>query len=268
MPGRLRQYVRGLICCLSGLKLKVVIYNPTTRQSFHLPEVMHYGTCFFGYDPLENQYKVLFLSSDYKKQACQVFTLGDPTTKQWRKLQGVGSHHVPFEGAVCINGAIYYRGETTTSYNSSTSRYKLMSFDVRSEKIYHVEAPKTFTDDISTLVNYQGKLGFVYCEKNIEIWVMKDAEKETQGWSRIFFYKMQGFQNWCILDATRGGEIVLGKRRYLYECELLRVLYYDPKRNSIRCVNLEGTLPKDKRRYDFTSIWTVPDHVENTMCLY
>ncbi|CAH8268845.1 unnamed protein product [Arabidopsis lyrata] len=84
---------------------------------------------------------------------------------------------------------------------------------------------------------------------------LKDAEKETQGWSRIFFYEMHGFSNWRLLGATRGGEIVFGELRYrLYNEKLLRVLYYDPKLNSMRYVDLEGTLPKDRRRYDFTSI--------------
>jgi len=34
IPGRMAQYVYGLMCCLSGFK--VVVYNPTTRQSFTL----------------------------------------------------------------------------------------------------------------------------------------------------------------------------------------------------------------------------------------
>lgn len=77
----------------------------------------------------------------------------------------------------------------------------------RSEKIYHVEAPKTYTDDISTLVNYQGKLGFVYCKKDMEIWVMKDAEKETHKDGPGFsFTRCMAFQigaSWVLLVVVR-----------------------------------------------------------------
>ncbi|KAG7634664.1 hypothetical protein ISN44_As03g048470 [Arabidopsis suecica] len=99
----------------------------------------------------------------------------------------------------------------------------------------------------------------------------KDAKKETQGWSRIFFHEMHGFSNWRILGATCGGEILFAKWMYCiyhYEDKLLCVLYYEPKRNSMRGVDVEGTLPNDTRRYRFVIIWTIPDHVQNTMYLY
>jgi len=112
----------------------------------------------------------------------------------------------------------------------------------------------------------------VFCANDMEyIWVMKDAKKETQGWSRIFFHEMHGFSNWRILGATCGGEILFAKWMYCiyhYEDKLLCVLYYEPKRNSMRGVDVEGTLPNDTRRYRFVIIWTIPDHVQNTMYLY
>lgn len=259
IPERLSHYVRGLIFCWSDSHHEGAIYNPTTRQSFHLPKNMHMGTCFFGYDPLKNQYKVLFIPIYSMRNSYQVFTLRDPTGEQWRNIQGVGSH-IPLKGAVCINGAIYYQAENTIS--NSTSRYKLISFDVRSEIFYHVDAPKTLMGHCSSLINYKGKLGFVCCEQGIEIWVM-----ETQGWSKIFFDEMDGFFKKRILGATRGGEIAFVKWGYL-SYDNLCILYYDPKLKSKRCVDLEEFYPKDKRRNNRILIWTIPDYVENTMCLY
>ncbi|CAA0262378.1 unnamed protein product [Arabidopsis thaliana] len=170
-------YVRGLICCWSHCPTTVDIYNPTTRQYYTVPDTNRYQyieTCFFGYDPVENQYKVMVLPKYYMEESpCQVFTVGDPIEKPWRDIQGIGVHF-PLKDAVCINGVIYY--QATNEYGST---YFLVSFDVRSEKFNHVKAPKILTDHPCTLINYQGKLGLIMCcKKGLEIWVMEDAEKK------------------------------------------------------------------------------------------
>ena len=100
-------------------------------------------TSIIGYNPLENQYNVLFLPKYNPEQPCLVFTLGE-TTKKWKTIQGVESHH-PLQGVVCINATIYYQARIVDQYDS-TSLYKLMSFDVRSEEFYNVDAPKILMD--------------------------------------------------------------------------------------------------------------------------
>jgi len=135
----------------------------------------------FGYDPVKNKYKVMCLmitKSEEFENACFVFTLRDPK-KQWRNVKCGIQHHYPWLPAVCINGAIYYRA---TEDHGST--FFLVSFDVRSEKFDHVNAPKELIDSKdSTLINYQGKLGFVSYERSVGIWVMEDHNK--QGWSKV-----------------------------------------------------------------------------------
>ncbi|EFH54351.1 hypothetical protein ARALYDRAFT_324165 [Arabidopsis lyrata subsp. lyrata] len=214
------------------------IYNPTTRRSFHLPKSIKTsstGTCFFGYDPLENQYKILFLPLYYLEQGCQMsLSVGWCNLHQW---------------------------------DDSTSIYMLMSFDVRTEKFCHVDAPNTLMDHFSFLINYQGKLGFVCCGKSVEIWVREDGHQKTQIWSKLFFYEMEGFEKWRVSGVTRGGEIVFVNTVYFSDDKLC-VLYYDPKRNSIIYVDFEGIYSKERRRHNSVLIWTLPDHVENTMRLY
>ncbi|XP_010507481.1 PREDICTED: putative F-box protein At5g50220 [Camelina sativa] len=188
------------------------------------------ASCFFGYEPFENQYKALFIPLNHMEEACKFFTLGDPTAKEWRTIQGVG-YHFPRASVVSINGSIHYLAWDHD--DNSASKFKLMSFDLRREKFYHVEAPKTLRDHVSTLINYQGKLGFVCCEKHMEIWVMEDVEKKTKGWSRIFFYEMEGFQKWHISSATRAGEIAFVDDSYLYD-DLSCLLYYVISENQSR----------------------------------
>lgn len=127
---------KDLICYWSYSGDEAAVYNPTTRQSFYLPKRIAYSDTTLS----RISTKVLYLPLDHMEQACQVFTLGDLTAKQWRTIQCVRSDF-PLFGAVCINGVIYYRAKTS-EYDDYSSIFKLMSFDVRSEKFYHVDAPK------------------------------------------------------------------------------------------------------------------------------
>ncbi|CAH8266942.1 unnamed protein product [Arabidopsis lyrata] len=267
VPGQYHQSVRGLVCCWSHFPNVVAIYNPTTRQSFDLPELKynHMYMCdfFFGYDPIKNQYKVIFLPRGTWDGSCQVFTLGDPTAKQWRNIQHDIRPHQTLLGVVCINGTIYYREGTRNP--PFLVDIKLMSFDVRLEKFDHVEAPKVLMHlhRDSTLINYQEKLGLISCERVVEIWVM-----ETQGWSKFFLCEKEDFHSWSIAGTTRGGEIVLVKSLY-WSYDKLRVYYYDLKGNSMRYVELENCYTEDGNRKGYAStIWTGPDHVENIMGLH
>ncbi|CAH2038802.1 unnamed protein product [Thlaspi arvense] len=262
IPEGTYDYVRGLILSWSDYLNRAVIYNPTTRQCLKLPEkeVRGGGSCYLGYDPLENEYKVLFIPIGSMEQACRVFTLG---AKQWRTIQGVASHG-PLFGAVCIDGFIYYIAKAHDCEYAFL--YQLMSFDVRSEKFYRVDAPETLKDHASALIDYQGKLGFVCCKKGMEIWVVDDKQSS---WSRLFFYEMRGFQDWRVSGVTRRGEIVFTSWMYVY-LDILCVFYYDPKQNSVRDVDFDqGTFSDASRRNSSgVFIWTLPDYVENTMLLY
>ncbi|KAF8045118.1 hypothetical protein N665_5574s0001 [Sinapis alba] len=271
-PG-IYQYVRGLILCWSYRSFNIVIYNPTTRQALWLPDQqpfmkLYNYTYFFGYDPLENQYKVLGIPHKHMEKACLVFTLTVPTaTKNWRYIESIGpSHHYPIQPAICINGVIYYQA-CTTEYGST---YVFMSFDVRYEKFEQLNAP---TNHLSSLMNYRGKLGLMCCKKGVEIWVMERTDHEkTQEWSKIFFYEeMVSFKDcWFTRCATRGGEIVfiLFRPGHDHNRETLCVSYYDPERNSMRYEDIDGISMKKLKHKDILFKGVVTDHVENTMCLY
>lgn len=267
------EYSRGLFLCWSNEHQEGAIYNPTTRQTFNLPKMKHShgGVCFFGYEPLENQYKVLFIPNLVHRvdQACQVFTLGDTMAEeQWRNIQNIEYLYpsLRYRSTVSINGAIYFLVGIKIN---DTTEYKILRFDIRSEKFYHVDAPKPVTLMMALgwcdLINYQGKLGLICCEQRMEIWIMEeDSEKKTQRWSKIFFYEMEGFDDWLISDVTRAGEIVF----FNEPRDMLRICYYDPKRNSVRYVDLKENYPKERGCDKALLIRTFPDYAENTMCLY
>lgn len=265
------KYVRGLILCCSKRGFNIVIYNPTTRQALWLPDKqplmqLYQYTYFFGYDHLENQYKVLGLPHQDMERACLVFTLTVPTaTKSWRYVESIGlGHHYPIKyNSICINGVIYYQA-STKEYGST---YVLMSFDIRYEKFNQVNSP---TNHLSSLINYQGKLGIMCCKKGVEIWVMEHTDEKTQEWSKIFFYEeMVSFKDWFSSGVTRGGEIVsVHIRPVHHNRDALCVSYYDPERNSMRYEDIDGISTKELKHKDILFKGVVTDHVENTMCLY
>ncbi|KAG7657260.1 F-box domain [Arabidopsis suecica] len=202
MPGRNHynafryQYVRGFICCSSSVYDLVTIYNPTTRQCLPLPKIesmvlspKRHKHCYFGYDHVMNEYKVLAMVNDSQEltQTFHVFTLGRDCP-QWRKIRG----NIDYElisvsrAGVCIDGTIYYVAVRRKD-NENYGELLMMSFDVKSERFYHVRTPETLWSPKCTergLFNHQGKLGCISSnENNISMWIMENAEK--QEWSTL-----------------------------------------------------------------------------------
>ncbi|CAN7037364.1 unnamed protein product, partial [Brassica rapa subsp. trilocularis] len=93
--------IRGLVCTgdfsggLNGRKRPAmvrVICNPRTRQSFTLPRMNTRNGCevrsFFGYDPVEKQFKVLSMTLLHGKDDAmhQVLTL-ETGKLSWRRIE-------------------------------------------------------------------------------------------------------------------------------------------------------------------------------------
>ncbi|CAN8302478.1 unnamed protein product [Cochlearia groenlandica] len=113
LQGSPNYYVNGL------LNIGSVICNPCTGRIAQLPIIKSATTSrqirrFFGYEPVDNQYKVLCISlskegiwSDF-----QVYTLG-AKPKVWRRIQcGIPDHGAPFSLGLCIDGVVYYLAHT------------------------------------------------------------------------------------------------------------------------------------------------------------
>lgn len=196
------------------------------------------------------------------------FTLGDPK-KQWRNIRGFGNHATVIRG-VCINGTIYYgakaliRSDDCVAYSREAM---FLSFDFMSERFDRINAPKLVTDGLirnPTLVNYKGKLGWLCCNNGAEMWVMENAEK--QEWSNTIFclpdYPFKGLRCHRFSGVTLGGEIFTLQLTYDPD-EPFYVYYYNPKQNSFRRIEIQGTRPHN----DPMLIIGVSDHVENIMCL-
>ncbi|KAG7585184.1 F-box associated interaction domain, partial [Arabidopsis thaliana x Arabidopsis arenosa] len=270
---RYSESVHGLIC-LGDFCGNIVVWNPTMRQHVTLPEPEPKVACvcsFFGYDPVEDKYKVLRFSGC--KQDPLVFTLGPQ--ESWRVTQNTPKHDPRCSWGLiykCINGNLYYEASIPFGVDDSFEvEIVLMSFNVRYEKFNTIKKP---ADDLlcEFFLNYEGKFAWVCRDVScIRFWVLEDEEK--QEWSLRKF--LLPFPKFLVRDPI--WEVSLGLRGITHDTgefiftaatsEAIYVLYYDPKRNRVRGVKYEeeiwklnyDTLHDDVRYY--------PNHSESLMSL-
>ncbi|CAN7114402.1 unnamed protein product [Brassica rapa subsp. narinosa] len=232
--------VHGLICYAQATRL--VIYNPCTRRSITLPEINTWRTrpirYYLGYDPIENGYKVLCAMlgagvHDLVKEF-RVLTVG--TESSWKMIKNNIISHAPFGRELCISGILYYQ-----AFTGRKKDLTIMSFDVRSEKLYPIKGPNTLMcSKSSKLISYEGKLGVIfYIENGVSLCVLEDAAKEE--WSTKTFVLSTAVPpiNWngkC--TETDTGEIILAP--LLLRTSVVNLVYYDMKTMSENTVYIRG----------------------------
>ncbi|EOA32769.1 hypothetical protein CARUB_v10016075mg [Capsella rubella] len=264
-----------------------LICNPITGRYEILPERYTYRKAysFFGFDPVEKQYKVLYMAYPYGPGRHRILTFGYGDMR-WRKINCSLRHEVKSDG-VCINGVLYYLGDASDSIHVSsddvTLHYVIVCFDVRSEEFTFIEVER-----FCRLINYKGKLAVIYweddedvyeicngskdlekyLEENLEVdatnelhvWVLEDVEK--QEWSRYaytwtddkFFRRHVSFAG-----ATVLGEIVFSVRKYTPK-QPFYVYYFNPERKTLQRVEIQGFGEAFKTS---CSIRTFVNHVED-----
>ncbi|KAH0911437.1 hypothetical protein HID58_034758 [Brassica napus] len=109
-----RQFACGYICLWFDLFLRY-------RRSYS----------FFGFDPVEKQYKVLHMAYPYGPNDHRVMTLGTRGMR-WRKIHCSLRLENLSEG-VCINGVLYYLGDTSECKEKirEKSSFAIACFDIR-----------------------------------------------------------------------------------------------------------------------------------------
>ncbi|CAF2187172.1 hypothetical protein BRARA_G02576 [Brassica rapa] len=190
-------YVNGLI------NVGEIICNPCTGKTISLPKLVkttatskpRLARRFFGYDPVNNQYKVLCITPDLAGHATlefnhyQIFTLG-AKPKTWRFID-CGIPHGIWCNGLCIDGFVYYIASTDVGMMC------LMRFDLNSEKfnIYarvseEMKALYFHHNGSRTLINYHGKVAIAiqpsHSVPSIDLFVFEAGKQD---------YKEKSFYN-------------------------------------------------------------------------
>lgn len=273
--GKLQRYesVHGLIYLETSTNV-MFIRNPIMKTFYTLPKLdSNEGrplTGFLGYDPINGKYKVLCILKERNKIG--ILTLG--AQESWRILtKGFLSHYKVTGCAKCIDGVIYYEGSFGDGLKQELA---IMSFDLRSEKFSLIKHPKK--NSIATFWScYEGRLALVSSiASGVELWILEDAENHKQWISKQFPSHREFIKGrWKLKGVTHTGEFIYTSyRSYLLTVSerilyhWFRILYVDPKRNSMRVVMYGGIAVDDIRRLDevgsdlMKGLTVIPSHIE------
>ncbi|CAG7874863.1 unnamed protein product, partial [Brassica rapa] len=270
---------RGSSCYVSGhvqglVSLRVIhkrmslqiICNPSTGQALTLPKIKSRSFIFrvrsiLGYDPIDNQFKVLSLSG-YSKitpldQQHQVLTLGTQELK-WRTIKCSTPQH-SFKHGICINGVLY------CPVRAPGRNHMIGCFHVRSEKFTFIKVKTTFIKAVfhGTLINYNGKLGSLVsggsrfadgASRSFQLLVIGDFEK--QEWSTHNYVLPRLWKNLV-------GRAVLRLVGFVGTNEIVfshpsQVIYYNIEKRTILKVAIQGT---EAPQYNF--VITFLNHMED-----
>ncbi|CAH8270830.1 unnamed protein product [Arabidopsis lyrata] len=244
--------VRGLICSQDLDKL--VISNPSTGQFLVLPnlETKRRRVSFFGYDPIEDEYKVLCMtvlqlsynSGPVVSEEHQVFTLGGAQKKKaatWRTI-ACKLPHFPATKGLCFNGVVYYGAWS----NSDRKGSLIVAFNVRLEDFTLVKLPigvEIYMSRDSELVNYQRKVALANhsYKGKFELWVLEDVD--NQEWSKISvvvpsWNDLVGRSLFYCRGAISSGELIFTPS--FSDGSFFIIISYDSKEEIVRRVGIEG----------------------------
>ncbi|ESQ49621.1 hypothetical protein EUTSA_v10022001mg [Eutrema salsugineum] len=183
--------VRGLICCQN--QSRVLIGNPSTGQFVTLPRVKTWRKgifSFFGYDPVNDVYKVLCMTvihappdreSQLLSEEHQIITLGAKKAA-WRMIKCQHPHRPPCRTkGLCMNGFIYYFAWIHEKQGC------LISFDLSSEEFNVIKLPEDVRlKEACEVVNYGGKIALATAlvfRGKLDLLVLQDAIK--QEWLKV-----------------------------------------------------------------------------------
>ncbi|CAA7025597.1 unnamed protein product [Microthlaspi erraticum] len=269
----LPQFVNGLISL--GFGEEQIIYNPTTGKSITLPKVVmrrKIVKTYLGYDPINDQYKVLCLTErihdnhrNFQFSHDKVFTVGE--RESWRVMD-CSIPHRPWSNGLCIDGVLYYLAFT----GKGMLQRSLMRFDVRSEKLdlltdlfADLIAPHAFRN-VYTLIKYEGKVAIatkalVY---TFLVWVMEEHGWLKKSFSVEPYCKSLQIKYFQITGTTQTGEFILAPYS---ASNAFYVVFYDPKSDSCRNIKIEVN-SDDEFGTRFVRLILLSDYVENVrFCL-
>ncbi|CAA0362381.1 unnamed protein product [Arabidopsis thaliana] len=206
-----------------------LICNPITGRYAILPNRYTYRKAysFFGFDPIDKQYKALSIFYPSGPGHSKILTFGAGDMK-WRKINcplRYDRHDIKSEG-ICINGVLYYLGSTSDCVKDGhgiVSDYVIVCFDIRSEKFTFIDY-NVDDDAINELC----------------VWVLEDVKKQQWSkyaytWTDDRFFRRRV----SIAGGTASGEIVFSMLKYTPK-QPLNVFYFNPERNTLQRVEIQG----------------------------
>ena len=204
----------GILCFTDFITSKpkdVYLWNPSIRKFKRLP-----NTCLtqlsnvalgFGYDSLNNDYKVVRISLSTAKRPKPDVEVYSLSSDSWKRV-GLGISWRPnvisygFNGILAfpfVNGYLHWMIEMIEEGGGQERRYTsmILSFDVNSEKFKELPLPDDEGSFIVTkcVSSFKGKLALIKFGSGLRphsIWVMKEYGV-LDSWNKLYVVPVDGF---------------------------------------------------------------------------
>ncbi|KAJ8755337.1 hypothetical protein K2173_019135 [Erythroxylum novogranatense] len=228
----------GLVCLYDEFN-NILLGSPTTRDYRELPKptgsLNHMFGHGLGYNSSIDDYQIVFASKikadGFRETGFNIFTL---RTSTWRRIQGLNSVAVSFEGPGTFwNGRLHW---LRIIQNGTQRVFNIVSFDLQEEKFKDVlTLTEYYGSDIFLLeLGTSGKWLYLFCEKrysHFEAFVM-EVNGNRAAWSRLFKFPHDRFPGYgsMALHLTKSGQVVVnfnGWQLGLYNPKQVTVEYFD-----------------------------------------
>ncbi|XVF83299.1 hypothetical protein PTKIN_Ptkin16aG0475600 [Pterospermum kingtungense] len=222
----------GLFCLHDPGNSVLALWNPATREFKILPECTQKNipprvktdrhAFGFGFDPLSNDYKLIFMwdcfPSEYEQEAREhaVYTM---STDSWRvfKEEEVEFFEDCFVcdnfNNACVNGVYYWQ-----TFKSGVVDFKVLAFNLSTEVFHLIDSP--LSETCGQLLPLHDRIAIwdthLYPDVKIsnEVWVLNDDQGH---WTKVLkiepaleAYKMFGFwKNGKVLVESIRGQLLL-----------------------------------------------------------
>ncbi|KAK1369004.1 F-box domain-containing protein [Heracleum sosnowskyi] len=179
----------GLVCVVNTLRTELFLFNPSTRKSRKIPSApsefpkrFRRFDCGFGYDHVNDDYKVLKINNDdlYGKIIMVLYSL---KTNEWTWIQNVPNNITDVtSNGICARGCVYFCAQ-----NNHKSDI-IIGFDFGLEQFEQVPFPGNETPVNFRLLPFEGSLCIILgCHSNscIDVWVLNHS-REDNHWDKAF----------------------------------------------------------------------------------
>ncbi|WOG85439.1 hypothetical protein DCAR_0104628 [Daucus carota subsp. sativus] len=225
----------GLCCVAKSEMSNILLFNPMTRKGREIL-VVPAPICGFGYDPVNDDYKVVKIAEGKTQFFVFVYSL---KTNSWKRVLNVPSK-VSFlsKWGVFAGGALYW----LASKNPGKGLDTIVSFDLGLEQFKGVPLPPADNKIVNTNSRFMVPVGELLCifdsypNHSIDVWLMNKNGSENP-WYKAFTVKQprrHGSEFLRPLAFSKSQTVLL------LQVGNTKLMWYDLEKKTFKNVGIRG----------------------------
>lgn len=242
-----------------------MIFNPSTRKLREIPSapaefprsfrMTEMSICGFGYDGVNDDYKVVKIAECYRGIMVIVYSLN---TNTWKRIQNVPTNTRLFGNwGMFASGALHWPVIKNPLKFHQT--FVILGFDLGLEQFREVPFPNSKGDNIRFLFS-DGESFFVidhYPNSYSDMWLMNNYSGVETLWSKALLVEQHGilgsFKYFRPVAFSKSGESML--LEVGVSVGKTKLVWYDLKRQTVKNVKIRG-IPNKLESHEYTESLT------------